>query len=144
MESLTVYGKGITIIHSRCSMPRTWWLPVVLAMVGTWPLPPSPVAACLWRRLTNRFWTSRTRTDLTLLSGSATMSRLLFVTFLPVAWRWPPPSLVTLMPSRSCSRESLSSSLLCSEERYVKFSLKILNFFLWKLICIIKDFCYVL
>ena len=65
------------------------------------------------------FSTSRTRTLHTLLSGSPTMSRLLSVTFHPEVSRWLPPSLVTPLPSRSSLREFLSSSLLCSEERYV-------------------------
>merc|ERR1712130_784661 len=45
------------------------------------------------------------------------MSRLLSVTSHQEVSKWLPLSLVTPPPSRSSSRESLSSSLLCSEER---------------------------
>merc|ERR1719227_25410 len=56
-----------------------------------------------------------TRTLHTLLNGSPTMSRLLSVTFHQEDSRWLPPSLATPPPSRSCSRGSPSSSLLCLE-----------------------------
>merc|ERR1712032_756770 len=59
----------------------------------------------------------RTRTPLTSLNGFQTTSSLLFAISHQRVSRWPLPSSVTLLPSRRCSRELVSSSLLCSEER---------------------------
>ena len=89
----------------------------LLGILDTWQSPPSSVAACPWRKLTNKCWTSKTRTPLTSLNGFPTMLRLLYATFLHVVWRWLPPSLVTLPPSKNCSSVSQNNSLLCSEER---------------------------
>merc|ERR1712117_905828 len=65
----------------------------------------------------NRCLTSRTRTALTLLNGSPTMSRLLFVTSLREVSIWLALSLETQPPSRSSSSASLNNSRLCSGER---------------------------
>merc|ERR1712146_521380 len=58
-----------------------------------------------------------TRTLLTSLSGSLTMSRLPFATSPPRVSRWPPPSSETPPLSRSAGSACLSSSLLCSAAR---------------------------
>merc|ERR1711935_1326787 len=60
----------------------------------------------------------RARTLLTSLNGSQTTSNLLFAISHQRDSRWPLPSLVTPPPSRKCSRELVSNSLLCSEERH--------------------------
>merc|ERR1712060_657036 len=65
----------------------------------------------------SRCSTSRTRTPLTSLSGSPTTSSLPSAISLPRVSRWPSPSSETPPPSRRCSRESASSSPLCSAER---------------------------
>merc|ERR1712061_596820 len=85
--------------------------------VVTSPPPPSSVAACPPRKSTSRCSTSRTRTPLTSLSGSPTTSNLPSAISLPRVSRCPSPSSETPPPSRRCSRESVSSSLLCSVER---------------------------
>ena len=79
----------------------------------------------------------KTRTAATLLNGSPTMSRPLFAIFLLEASRCPPLSSATVLPSKSCSSASQSSSLLCSGERlscigiqakvWMKWSLQRLN-----------------
>ena len=86
-------------------------------MDATWLPPLSSEDACQPKKLMSRSWTSRTRTLLTSLNGSLTTSSHPSVISLPRDSRWPWPSLVTLLPSKRCSRESLNSSLLCSEER---------------------------
>ena len=101
-------------LPSKCLTPRTWWLPAIPATADTLQSPLSSVAVCPWRRLTSKCWTSRTRTAHTLSNGSPTTWRPLCVTSHPGDWRWPPPSLVTALPSKSCSRGSLNSSLPCS------------------------------
>merc|ERR1712166_734876 len=73
---------------------------------------------CPPRRLTSKCSMSRTRTLLTSSSGSQTTSNLLFAISHQRDSRWPLPSLVTPPPSRKCSRELVSNSLLCSEERH--------------------------
>ena len=102
---------------NNCLTPRTWWLPVILVMVATSQWLPYSVGECPWKKLTNRCWTSRTRTVLTLSSGFQTMWRLLFVTSHLEVWRCLEPSLVTVQPSKNSSNESVSSSQLCSGEK---------------------------
>merc|ERR1711988_497515 len=60
---------------------------------------------------------SRTRTPLTSLNGSPTTSNPLSAISHQRDSRWLSPSLETPPPSRKCSRELVSNSLLCSEER---------------------------
>ena len=86
-------------------------------LLGTWLLLPCSAAECRWRKSTSRCSTSKIRTPHTLLNGSPTMSRLPSVTSHHVASRWLQPSLVTPLPSRSCSSVSLSNSLPCSGAR---------------------------
>ena len=73
------------------------------------------LAACPWWKLMSKCQTFRIRNHL--LNGFLTMPKLLFATFLQGGWRWPPPSLATPQPSRSCSRGSPSNSPPCSGER---------------------------
>ena len=65
----------------------------------------------------NKCWMFKTRTLLTSLNGSPTILSHPFVISLPRAWRWQSPSLETQLLSRKCSRELLSNSLPCSEEK---------------------------
>jgi len=44
--------------HSRCLIPRTWWLPATLVMAATWPSPPSSEVACRWRRYVSELFLS--------------------------------------------------------------------------------------
>merc|ERR1711912_151432 len=81
------------------------------------PPPPCSEEECPPRRLMSKCLTSKTRTHLTSLNGSQTTSNPPFAISHQRDSRWPLPSLVTPPPSKRCSRESLSNSLLCSEER---------------------------
>ena len=47
---------------NKCLTPKTWWPLAIPVTVGTWLWPPFSEAACPWRRLTNKCWTSKTRT----------------------------------------------------------------------------------
>ena len=100
---------------SKCSTLRTWWPLATQDTADISQLLLFSVAACPWWKLMSKCWTFRIRTHL--LNGFLTMSRLLFATFLQGGWRWPPPSLATPQPSRSCSRGSPSNSPPCSGER---------------------------
>merc|ERR1712010_182308 len=79
--------------------------------------PPCSEEECPPKRLTSRCSTSRTRTLLTSLSGSPTTSSPLSAISHQRDSRWPLPSSETPPPSKRCSRELVSNSLLCSEER---------------------------
>merc|ERR1712228_920097 len=79
--------------------------------------PPCSEVECPPKRLTSKCSTSKTKTPRTSSSGSPTTSSPLSVISHPRVSRCPSPSLVTPLPSKRCSRESPSSSLLCSEER---------------------------
>merc|ERR1712007_347268 len=81
------------------------------------PPPPCSEVECPPKRLMSKCSTSRIRTPLTSLNGSPTTSNPPSVISHPRASRCLSPSLVTPPPSKRCSRESPSSSLLCSEER---------------------------
>merc|ERR1712157_313864 len=81
------------------------------------PPPPCSEVECPPKRLMSKCSTSKTKTPLTSLSGSPTTSSPLFAISHQRVSRCLLPSLVTLLPSKRCSRESLSNSLLCSEER---------------------------
>merc|ERR1712113_1302740 len=72
---------------------------------------------CPPRKLTSKCSTSRTRTPPTSSSGFQTTSSPLFSISHQRDSRWPLPSSETPPPSRRCSRELVSNSLLCSEER---------------------------
>merc|ERR1711957_348639 len=79
--------------------------------------PPCSVAACPPRKLTSRCSTFRTRTLPTSLNGFPTTSSPASVTSHQRASRCPLLSSETLPPSKRCSRESESSSPLCSAAR---------------------------
>merc|ERR1711988_844438 len=81
------------------------------------PPPPCSEVECPPRRLTSKCSTSKTRTPLTSLNGSQTTSNPPFAISHQRDSRWPLPSLVTPPPSKRCSRELVSNSLPCSEER---------------------------
>merc|ERR1712113_900116 len=81
------------------------------------PPPPCSEVECPPKRLTSKCSTSKTKTPLTSSSGSPTTSSPLFAISHQRVSRCLSLSSVTLLPSKRCSRESLSSSLLCSEER---------------------------
>merc|ERR1712097_196129 len=81
------------------------------------PPPPCSEEECQPRKSTSKCSTFKTRTPLTSLNGSQTTSNPLFAISHQRDSRWPLPSLVTPPPSRKCSRELVSNSLLCSEER---------------------------
>merc|ERR1712146_202816 len=83
----------------------------------TSPPPPCSEEECQPRKLMSKCSMSRTRTPPTSLNGFQTTSNLLFAISHQRDSRWPLPSSVTPPPSRRCSRELVSSSLLCSEER---------------------------
>ena len=99
---------------SRCLMLRTWWLPVILAMVVTSPWPASSEEECPWNKWTNSCWVFRTRTPPTLSSGSRITSRQPSATFHQEDWKWLPPLLETQLPFKSSSRGSGNNSLPCS------------------------------
>merc|ERR1712166_172666 len=75
------------------------------------------VDVCPPRKLTSKCSTSKTRTPVTLLSGSQTTSSPVFATSHQKVLRCPLPSLVTPPPSKRCSSVCPSSSLLCSAVR---------------------------
>merc|ERR1719453_1784160 len=80
-------------------------------------LAPCSEEECPPRRSTSKCSTSRTRTLLTSSNGSQTTSSLLFAISHQRDSRWPLLSSETPPPSKRCSRELESNSLLCSEER---------------------------
>merc|ERR1711907_487245 len=81
------------------------------------PPPPCSEVECPPKRSMSKCSTSRTKTPLTLLSGSPTTSSPLFAISHQRVLRCLLLSLVTLLLSKRCSRELLSNSLLCSEEK---------------------------
>merc|ERR1712196_569361 len=81
------------------------------------PPPPCSEEECQPRKSTNKCSTSKTRTLLTSLNGFQTTSNPLFAISHQRVSRWLLPSLVTPPPSKRCSRELVSNSLPCSEER---------------------------
>ena len=102
---------------SRCLMLRTWWPPVILAMVVTSPWPASSEEECPWRKLTRHCSIFRTRTPPTLSSGSQIMSRPQFATFHQEDSKWQLLSAATQLPFKSSSRESESSLHQCLGEK---------------------------
>merc|ERR1739838_589873 len=66
------------------------------------------------KRLTSKCSTFKTKIPRTLLNGSQIMSRLQFAIFHLVVLKWLLRSLVTPLPFKSFSSESLNSLLLCS------------------------------
>merc|ERR1711981_416730 len=102
---------------SKCSMPRTRC--ALLTQDTEDILPPQPCSEeeCPPKKLTSKCSTSRTRTPLISLNGFQTTSNQLFAIFHQRDSRWLLPSLVTPLPSKRCSRESVSNSQACSEER---------------------------
>merc|ERR1711898_85505 len=81
------------------------------------PPPPCSEVECPPRKLTSKCSTSKTRTPLTSLNGFQTTSSQLFAISHQRVSRWPLPSSVTPPPSKRCSRELVSNSPPCSEER---------------------------
>merc|ERR1719329_891793 len=81
------------------------------------PPPLCSEVECPPRRLTSKCSTSKTRTLLTSLNGFQTTSNPLSAISHQRVSRWPLPSLVTPPPSKRCSRELVSNSPPCSEER---------------------------
>merc|ERR1712228_736921 len=81
------------------------------------PPPPCSEEECPPRKSMSKCSTFRTRTPLTSLNGFQTTSNLLFAISHQRDSRWPLPSSETPPPSRKCSRELVSNSQLCSEER---------------------------
>merc|ERR1711937_138338 len=79
--------------------------------------PPCSEEECPPRKSMSKCSTSRTRTPLTSLSGFQTTSNLLFAISHQRVSRCQLHSSETPPPSKRCSRESVSNSLLCSEER---------------------------
>ena len=65
----------------------------------------------------NKCWTSKIKTHLILLSGFQIILNHLSVIFHQKVLKWLWHSLVTLLLSKKCSKELLSNSLLCLEER---------------------------
>merc|ERR1712071_429146 len=88
-----------------------------MGTVDILPPPPCSEEECPPRRLTSKCSTSKTRTPLTSLSGFQTTSSLLFAISHQRDSRWLLPSSVTPPPSKKCSRELVSNSHPCSEER---------------------------
>merc|ERR1712021_294703 len=82
------------------------------------PPPPCSEVECPPRKLTSKCSTSKTRTPLISSSGSQTTSNPLFVISHQRDSRWLLPSSVTPPPSKRCSRELVSNSPACSEERH--------------------------
>merc|ERR1711939_531278 len=82
------------------------------------PPPPCSEVECQPRKSTSKCSTSKTRTPLTSLSGSQTTSNPLFAISHQRDSRWLLPSSVTPPPSKRCSRELVSNSPACSEERH--------------------------
>merc|ERR1711920_937942 len=81
----------------------------------TLPPPPSSEEECPPRKSMSRCSMSRTRTLPTSSSGSPTTSSHLSAISHQRDSRWLLPSSETPPPSKRCSRESVSSSLPCSE-----------------------------
>merc|ERR1740123_1406860 len=79
--------------------------------------PPCSEEECPPKKLTSKCSTFKTRTPLTSLNGSQTTSNPLFAISHQRVLRWPSLSSETPPPSKKCSRELVSNSLLCSEER---------------------------
>lgn len=104
-------------LPNKCSMPKTWC--VLLTQDTEDILPPQPCSEeeCHPKKLMNKCSTSKTKTPPISLNGSPTTSNPLFVISHQKDLRCLLLSLVTLLLSKRCSRESPNNSLLCSEER---------------------------
>merc|ERR1712013_187313 len=101
---------------NKCSMPRTRCALLTQDTVDISPPPPCSEVECPPKRLMSKCSTSKTRTPLTSSSGFQTTSNPPSVISHQRVSRCLLPSLVTPPPSKRCSRELLSNSLLCSEE----------------------------
>merc|ERR1712166_1567094 len=82
------------------------------------PPPPCSEVECPPKKLTSKCSMFKTRTPLTSLNGSQTISNPPFAISHQRDSRWPLPSLVTPPPSKRCSRELENNSPACSEERH--------------------------
>ena len=102
---------------NKCLMPRTWCALLIPDTEDILLPQLSSEEECQPKKSTNKCWTSKTRTLLTSSNGSPTTLNHPFAIFPPRDWRWPSPSLETQLRSKKCSRECLSNSLLCSEEK---------------------------
>lgn len=103
---------------NKCLMPRTWCALLTPDTEDIWQLVLCSEVELLQKKLTNKCWTCKTRTQVTLLSGFPTTSRVPFVIFLPMVWKCLQLSLVIPRPFKKCSRELLSSLQPCSEEKH--------------------------
>ena len=102
---------------NKCSMPRTWCALLTQDTEDIWQPQPCSEEECQPKKSTNKCWTFKTRTHHISFNGFQTTSSHQSVIFHQRDWRWLLLSLVTQLPSKKCSRESLNNSPLCSEEK---------------------------
>jgi len=114
-------------LPNKCSMLKTWCALLTQDTVDILLPPLCSEVECHLKRLMNKCLTSKTKTHLTSLNGSQITLNLLFVIFLQKVLKCLLLSLVTLLLSKKCSRESLNNSLLCSEEKlsYIGIPVKV-------------------
>jgi len=102
---------------NKCSMPKIW---CALQIQDTEDILLPPLCSeeeCPPKRLTNKCSTYRTKTPPISSNGFQTTLNPLFVISHQRVLKCLLLSLVTLLLSKKCSRESLNNSLLCSEEK---------------------------
>ena len=102
---------------NKCSMPRTWCALLTQDTEDIWQPQPCSEEECQLKKSTNKCWTFKTRTHHISFNGFQTTLSHQSVISHQRDWRWLSLSLVTQLPSKKCSRESLNNSLLCSEEK---------------------------
>merc|ERR1711981_370220 len=102
---------------SKCSMPRTRCALLTQDTEDILPPPPCSEEECPPKKSMSKCLTSRTRTPHISLNGFQTTSNPLFAISHQRDLRCQLPSLVTPLPSKKCSRESVNNSQACSEER---------------------------
>jgi len=104
-------------LPNKCSMPRTWCALPIQDTEDIWLPQPCSEEECQPKKSMNKCWTFKTRTHHISSNGFQTTSSHQSVIFHQRDWRWLLLSLVTQLPSKKCSRESLNNSPLCSEEK---------------------------
>jgi len=104
-------------LPNKCSMLKTWCALPTQDTVDILLLPLCSEVECLQKKLMNKCLTFKTKTHLTLLNGFQITSNPPSVISHQKVSKCLLLSLVTLLLSKKCSRESLNNSLLCSEEK---------------------------
>jgi len=104
-------------LPNKCSMLKTWCALLTQDTVDILLPPLCSEEECHPKRSMNKCLTFKTKTHLTLLNGFQTTSNPPSVISHQKVSKCLLLSLVTLLLSKKCSRESLNNSLLCSEEK---------------------------